>query len=111
MRTTVAAEMSLRSARAELARTSHLTVMGSLAASIAHEVNQPLTAIVASVDATWRWLNRPKPDMAEALDGFADIKQNAMRAAGIIRALRSLAKQPPAVLTPRARSRTPSCRR
>jgi predicted ATPase/signal transduction histidine kinase len=96
----VAAEMSLRSARAELARTSHLTVMGSLAASIAHEVNQPLTAIVASVDATWRWLNRPKPEMAEALDGFADIKQNAMRAAGIIRALRSLAKQAPAVLTP-----------
>ncbi|MCZ3096459.1 hypothetical protein NYZ34_20250, partial [Acinetobacter baumannii] len=57
------AEMNLRTARAELARTSHLTVMGSLAASIAHEVNQPLTAIVASVDASLRWLNRPAPEL------------------------------------------------
>ncbi|WP_454753448.1 trifunctional serine/threonine-protein kinase/ATP-binding protein/sensor histidine kinase [Cupriavidus necator] len=96
----VAAEMNLHTARSELARTSHLTVMGSLAASIAHEVNQPLTAIVATVDASLRWLNRPRPEIAEALDGFTDIKQNAMRAAEIIRALRALAKQAPAVLTP-----------
>ena len=96
----VTAEMSLRSARAELARTSHLTVMGSLAASIVHEVNQPLTAIVANVDATSRWLNRPKPEIAEALEGFADIRRNAMRAAGIVRALRALAKQAPAVHAP-----------
>ncbi|MFS8974596.1 AAA family ATPase [Cupriavidus necator] len=96
----VAAEMSLRTARSELARTSHLTVMGSLAASIAHEVNQPLTAIVATVDASLRWLNRPQPDIPEALDGFTDIRQNALRAADIIRALRALAKQAPAVLAP-----------
>lgn len=96
----VAAEMSLRTARAELARTSHLTVMGSLAASIAHEVNQPLTAIVASVGASLRWLNRPKPEIAEALDGLIHIKQNALRAADIIRALRTLARQAPAVMAP-----------
>ncbi|WP_354683077.1 AAA family ATPase [Cupriavidus necator] len=96
----VAAEMSLRTARSELARTSHLTVMGSLAASIAHEVNQPLTAIVATVDASLRWLNRPRPEIAEALDGFSHIRQNALRAADIIRALRALAKQAPAVLAP-----------
>lgn len=96
----VAAEMRLRSASTALARTSHLTVMGSLAASIAHEVNQPLTAIVATVDASLRWLNRPRPEVAEALDGFTHIRQNALRAADIIRALRALARQAPAVLAP-----------
>lgn len=94
------AETNLQAARAELARTSHLTVMGSLAASIAHEVNQPLTAIVASVDASLRWLNRKIPDIPEALDGLSHVKQNGLRAAEIIRALRSLAKQVPAVLVP-----------
>lgn len=94
------AELDLRSARADLARTSHLTVMGSLAASIAHEINQPLTAIVASVDASVRWLNRPVPDMAEALQDLQHVKQEALRAADIVRALRALAKQAPAVLTP-----------
>ncbi len=92
------AEMNLRTARAELARTSHLTVMGTLAASIAHEVNQPLTAIVASVDASLRWLNRPAPELGEVTEGLVQIKQNGLRAADIIRALRSLAKQAPPVL-------------
>jgi len=95
-----AAEMSLRSARAELARTSHLMVMGSLAASIAHEVNQPLTAIVASVDASLRWLNRETPELGEVRDGLAHIRKNGLRAADIIRALRALARQAPSVLTP-----------
>ncbi len=94
------AELDLRNARAELARTSHLTVMGNLAASIAHEVNQPLTAIMSSVDAGVRWLKRATPDIGEALDGMAHARENAMRAAGIIRALRALAKQAPAVLEP-----------
>jgi len=98
----LAAEMSLRGARAELARSANLTVMGSLAASIAHEVNQPLTAIVASVDASLRWLNRATPDIGEALAGLTHIKQNGLRAADIIRALRALAKQAPAVLAPLA---------
>ncbi|SAI34057.1 serine/threonine kinase [Bordetella ansorpii] len=94
------AELDLRRAQADLARTSNLTVMGSLAASIAHEVNQPLTAIVASVDASVRWLNRPVPDLAEALQDMRHVKQNALRAADIIRALRALARQAPAVLAP-----------
>jgi predicted ATPase/signal transduction histidine kinase len=94
------AESGLRIARSELARTSHLTVMGGLAASIAHEVNQPLTAIVTSVDASLRWLNRPTPEIGEAVAGLAHIRHNGLRAAEIIRALRALAKQAPAVLTP-----------
>lgn len=96
----VTAEIDLRNARTELAQTSHLTVMGSLAASIAHEINQPLTAIMTTADASLRWLNRPQPDLGEALDGLSHIRQNAVRAADIVRALRALAKQAPAVLTP-----------
>ncbi|MFC4278289.1 ATP-binding protein [Achromobacter aloeverae] len=94
------AELDLRNARADLARTSHLTVMGSLAASIAHEVNQPLTAIMSSVDAGARWLKRATPDTGEALDAMEHARQNAVRAADIIRALRALAKQAPAVVEP-----------
>lgn len=94
------AEMNLRMARSDLARTSHLTVMGGLAASIAHEVNQPLTAIVTSVGASLRWLNRPVPDINEARESLNHIKNNGLRAAEIIRALRSLAKQAPAALAP-----------
>lgn len=95
----LSAEMDLRVARAELARKSHLTTMGSMAASIAHEVNQPLTAIVASVDASLRWLNRAQPDLAEVQEGLVHIKDTSLRAADIIRALRSLAKQAPTELT------------
>ncbi|MCT9070248.1 trifunctional serine/threonine-protein kinase/ATP-binding protein/sensor histidine kinase [Cupriavidus gilardii] len=59
-----------------------------------------MTAIVASVDASLRWLNRPAPELGEVAEGLAQIKQNGLRAADIIRALRSLAKQAPAVLAP-----------
>jgi predicted ATPase/signal transduction histidine kinase len=98
----VSAEMNLQTARAELARSAHLTVMGSLAASIAHEVNQPLTAIVVSADASLRWLDRALPEIGEAVEGLTHIKQSGLRAAGIIRALRALAKQAPMVLAPLA---------
>ncbi|MRH36800.1 PAS domain-containing sensor histidine kinase, partial [Escherichia coli] len=74
--------------------------MGTLAASIAHEVNQPLTAIVASVDASLRWLNRATPNLGEVQDGLAHIRKNGLRAAEIIRALRALARQTPSVMTP-----------
>lgn len=94
------AEVSLRSARDELARTSHLTVMGNVAASIAHEVNQPLSAITTSVDASLRWLQRATPNLEEVAAGLAHIKRTSLRAVEIIRALRALAKQAPAILAP-----------
>ncbi|MEX3846537.1 AAA family ATPase [Paraburkholderia sp. BR10882] len=94
------AEVSLRYARDELARTSHLTVMGSVAASIAHEVNQPLSAIATSVDASLRWLQRATPNLEEVAAGLDHIKRTSLRAVEIIRALRALAKQAPAILAP-----------
>lgn len=93
-------EASLRTARAELAKTSHLTVMGGLAASIAHEINQPLSVIVANAGAALRWLKRDVPDLPEALASLDSIRQDGLRAANIVKGLRALAKQAPLVLVP-----------
>ncbi|MCX5495729.1 AAA family ATPase [Kaistia dalseonensis] len=94
------AELALREARTKLARTSQMTAMGGFAASIAHEINQPLASVVANADATIRWLNRPQPDLGEAMSGLQQIRAAGLRAAGIIKSLRSLSKQAPATLTP-----------
>ncbi|WP_158279303.1 trifunctional serine/threonine-protein kinase/ATP-binding protein/sensor histidine kinase [Azospirillum humicireducens] len=95
-------EAALRVARADLARASHLTVMGELAASITHEISQPLAGIVASAGASLRWLKAPTPDVAEALSNLEDIRTAGLRVADILRALRALAKQAPLVLEPLA---------
>lgn len=91
-------EAALRGARSDLARTSHLTVMGELAASIAHEINQPLSAILSSVGASLRWLKADQPDLNEVLLTLENIRNAGQRAADIVRALRSLAKQEPSTL-------------
>lgn len=89
------AEMGLRSARAELVRTSHLTVLATLSAAIAHEVNQPLASIVTRADASLRWLNRAAPNIEEITAGLIGIRQDGLRAAEVIRAVRTLARQAP----------------
>lgn len=88
-------EAALRNARAELARVSQATIMGELAASIAHEINQPLASIVSNASASVRWLNRPTPEVTEAMSGLNDIVNDSKRAAEIVRALQSLARQAP----------------
>ncbi len=87
------AEAALRMARGELAHRSRLATMGGLAASIAHEINQPLSTIVSYASAGSRWLKRAEPDLHEALQSFAAIQLAGLRAAEIVAALRSLAKQ------------------
>ncbi|MGK9233959.1 AAA family ATPase [Inquilinus limosus] len=94
------AETALRQARADLGRAAQLTVMGELAASIAHEVNQPLTTIASYAEAGVRWLKRPEPDIGEAVAALESIRGGAMRAGGIIKALRSLARQTEATPSP-----------
>lgn len=94
------AEFDLREARAELGRASRMMAMGNYAASIAHEINQPLTSIVASADAAMRWLRRPEPNVDEALQGVEQIRASGMRAAGIVKSLRALAKRSAPVLEP-----------
>jgi C4-dicarboxylate-specific signal transduction histidine kinase len=94
-----ATEAALRSARAELARVRHSTVMGELAASIAHEINQPLVSIVTNASASVRWLQRDTPQVDEALEGLRDIARDGRRAGDIIRSLQALARQEPASRT------------
>ena len=85
------AEEALRNAQAELARVVRLTTMGELAASIAHEINQPLSAIVTNANASLRWLNRGEPDLDEARGAISRIASDGVRAADVIRGLRALA--------------------
>jgi PAS domain S-box-containing protein len=87
------AEEALRNAQAELARVARLTTMGELTASIAHEINQPLAAIVTQSDAALRFLGRDKPDLDEVRDALSGIGRDGMRAADVIRGLRALAKK------------------
>ncbi|WPP01708.1 AAA family ATPase [Pseudomonas sp. HR96] len=88
-------EAALRSARAELGRTSQATVLGELAASIAHEVNQPLTAILSNAGAALRWLRRDTAVLDEAVASLESIVLDGQRTAAIVGALRALARQAP----------------
>jgi C4-dicarboxylate-specific signal transduction histidine kinase len=87
------AEEALRDAQAELTRAARLTTMGELAASLSHELRQPLAAIVMSGSATLRWLNREPPDLEEARDAAIRIVREGQRADEVIRGLRALARK------------------
>jgi C4-dicarboxylate-specific signal transduction histidine kinase len=87
------AEAALRDARADLERMARLTTMGELTASIAHEINQPLAAIVTQSEAALRFLERGEPDLDEARDSLSSIRQDGIRAGEVIHGLRSLAKK------------------
>ncbi|HEY1944870.1 MAG TPA: ATP-binding protein, partial [Roseiarcus sp.] len=87
------AEEALRNAQAELARVARVTTMGELAASIAHEINQPLAGVVTNGEAGLRWLNRDKPDLDETRSALSRIVRDGTRAAEVIRGLRALAKK------------------
>jgi len=83
----------LRDVQADLARVARLTTLGELAASLAHEINQPLTAIATSGNACLRWLNRDQPDLASARDAASRVVRDAHRAGDVIRSLRSLTQK------------------
>jgi C4-dicarboxylate-specific signal transduction histidine kinase len=83
-------EEALQAARTELARAARIATIGELTASIAHEVNQPLAAVVANADACVAWLSREKPDLAEARSAAERATQGATRASEVIARIRSL---------------------
>jgi C4-dicarboxylate-specific signal transduction histidine kinase len=83
-------EEALQRTRAELARVVRITTIGELTASIAHEVNQPLAAVVANADACVAWLARQTPDLAEARAAAERTIQGATRASEVIIRIRSL---------------------
>ena len=86
-------EDALEMARTELARVSRLTTLGELTASIAHEVGQPLGAMVASAGACTRWIAADPPAMAEARAALDNIVADGKRAREVIARVRALAKR------------------
>ena len=85
-----AAEDALRTAQSELGRLARLTTVDAMAASIAHELNQPLASIVANGNAGLRWLNRPEPNVEEARSAFERVASEGHRAAQIITGIRAM---------------------
>jgi PAS domain S-box-containing protein len=81
----------LRQLEADLAHMNRLTTMGELTASIAHEINQPLAAIVTQSEAALEFLDCDEPDLDEARDSLSSIREDGMRAGEVIRGLRALA--------------------
>jgi len=85
----VRANAAAQEAQAELARVARLTAMGELAASIAHEVNQPLAAVVANSSAALRWLAHAPPNLNEAELALRHITKEASRASEVVGRIRS----------------------
>lgn len=90
------AEDELRRSQTELAHMSRLTTLGELAVSIAHEVNQPLMAIVTNAGTCLRWLDEAKFDIDLARQAAQRIIQDGHRAGDIIASIRALASKSPA---------------
>ncbi|WP_170149544.1 sensor histidine kinase [Rhodoplanes roseus] len=86
-------ERALEEARLELAHASRVMTLGELAASIAHEVNQPLAAVVTNGEAGLRWLDRPVPDIAEVRACVEEIVTQGRRAAEVIQSLRAMSRK------------------
>jgi len=86
------AEEELRKTQAELAHVTRMTMMVELAASIAHEINQPLGAIVNNSNVCLRLLSAAPSSQAEAREALVDIVNDANRASTIIERIRAMAK-------------------
>src|SRR3979411_3266237 len=86
-------EKRLLDAQMELARVTRVTTLGELTASIAHEVNQPLAAVVANAEACLRWLDRGPPDLDAARRSVEWVIDDGNRASEVIRRVRALAKK------------------
>jgi PAS domain S-box-containing protein len=80
----------LQVARRELAGVVRHTTMGAMTASIAHELRQPLAALITNANAGLRWLNNPEPDLDEVRAALKRIVNNGDRAGAIIAGIRSM---------------------
>jgi len=88
----VAAEQQARAARERLTQVARLATAGEMAAGVAHEINQPLTAITTYARACERYLALPVPDLVEASDALREIAAEGLRAGDIIRRLRQMVR-------------------
>ena len=94
------AEEALHQAQAELARVTRVTTLGELTASIAHEVNQPLAAIVADASACLQWLAADRPDLDSVREALGAVVKDGERAAEVIGRIRGLLSRAPASREP-----------
>ena len=86
------AEQALQEAQAELSRATRMTTVGELAATIAHEINQPLAAISNSAGACVRWLNADPPNLQEARLSAGCIVRDSTRAAAVVSRVRAVVR-------------------
>lgn len=84
-----AAQARIKQAEVEIMRAARISTMGALTASIAHEVNSPLAAIVASSEAALIWLRHQQPNIQEAISAMLAINQQAIRARSVVDRTRS----------------------
>ena len=84
------AEEAYYDAQAELARVTRISAMGALAASISHEVNQPLAAVVTNADAGSLWLSTDPPNLEEARAAMEAIAREGTRASEVVRRIRAM---------------------
>ena len=89
------AEEALHKAQTELAHVTRVATLGEMSASIAHEINQPLGAVVNNASACLRWLAGQTPNLEEARKSAASIVRDGHRAGEIIGRIRALAKKAP----------------
>jgi C4-dicarboxylate-specific signal transduction histidine kinase len=89
------AEQAVRMMQGELAHVGRVTTMGELAASIAHEISQPLSAVVNNGNACLRWLANDPPNVEEARETVNYIVRDGQRAGDVIRRIRALLKKSP----------------
>jgi len=83
----------LRQAQADLAHINRISTMGELAASLAHEIKQPISAAMIDARTCSRWLTRDRPDLAEAQTAASRVVKDVARASEIIGRVRSLFKK------------------
>jgi C4-dicarboxylate-specific signal transduction histidine kinase len=88
-------ERHVREIQMELAHANRLATMGQLTASIAHEVNQPITATATNADAALRWLGARPPDLEEVRQALGRIVKDAHRAGDVIGRIREIIKKAP----------------
>jgi C4-dicarboxylate-specific signal transduction histidine kinase len=88
-------ERHVREMQMEVAHANRVATMGQLTASIAHEVNQPITAAVTNAQAALRWLAARPPDLGEARQALDSIVRDANRAGDVIGRIRDIVKKAP----------------
>jgi PAS domain S-box-containing protein len=84
------AEEEMHRAQADLTRVTRIATMAELTASIAHEINQPISGILTNSEACLRWIDRPQPDLVEAREAVERAVLGARRVSDVVRQLRAI---------------------